>query len=288
MCSTKRQLTPILSESSDDEQPPPKRRRIQRNDSYPKSERYSNYLDHCLYERIYKSLHNQLNIQPIIAKQIAEYANGQFKQCENYQNCNNKIAILHEHHSVYGTMDNSLLHYNQYIDKKTKTSQHKQLLFCNQCVPKLTKCKFNRGYGGDCNIPFIKQLSKETTSNVTFLCDCKQHTVFIGCYKHAQICKICKTYICNENGCSYHISSKCMQCESIICGDKDNLRKYCKKCCNYVCSKCIVLFDCKHDLHWKHGECNGGLKCCGQCQMIFCPEMVKTAGSLCRKCGGDI
>ena len=90
-------LTPPLKESSGDEEignnypPPNKRRKISQSklkDSLIKQDLFTNYLDQCQYANIYQCLYEQLNIGSVIAKEIAEFATGQSKKCENYKNCN--------------------------------------------------------------------------------------------------------------------------------------------------------------------------------------------------------
>ena len=101
------------------QQPPTKRRKLS-----TRNELFTNYLDKCQYENIYKCLHQNLNIESLIAKEIAQFATGQCKKCENYKNCKNDIMTLYQHHSVYGTMDNSSLEYNRYIDENNNRKEY--------------------------------------------------------------------------------------------------------------------------------------------------------------------
>eukprot|EP01084_Bolivina_argentea_P015966 29907_1 len=279
--ANKRSLTPILSESSDEDMPPRKRRKLGSSyipSKFSKSKLFSNYLDQCQYHNIFICLHKELNLELVISKIIAEFSVGEIKHCENYKNCKNDIHTLEEHHSVYGTMNNSLLDYDRYIDNKTG----QEILFCESCSLKLMNCSVKM-FNKDCSFPFVK-------NEQTLSCDCGS-VIHAACYKHSSFCKLCNVVICSQDQCTYHASNKyCIECNVGVCSDNKN-RKHCAGCSAYVCSKCIKLFNCSNDenlCHWNHGICAGNLSVCTECDGFFCDVNSDRDNVWCTKCGRNI
>eukprot|EP01084_Bolivina_argentea_P288941 496035_1 len=264
----KRRLT-----SSNDSIPQSKRRKLNSlqnaSNQFCKNKLFSNYLDQCQYDMLFKCLHNELNIRSFMAKIIAELAVGQIKYCENYSNCGVDICILHEHN----TMNNSLLDYNRYID----TNTNKESLFCQPCSSELSYCTVNE-YNNVCNVPFVKHKDSK-------FCDCG---ILISptCYTHKAVCKVCNVEICSATQCVYHFELLCAECNILVCMVDQKQRK-CSECAKYVCTSCIMSFDCgniEHIQHWYHGNCNGNIVKCAECNSLFCEENSVRIDSSCDGC----
>ena len=154
----------------------------------PKSKLFSAETDHLQFENIYKCLYNELKLQPLIAKDIAEFATGNIEKCQNYTYCSNHVHTLYQHKYLR----NRLLDYFRYIDHQ---NNGKELLFCDECSSNIQYCDRKIGVHKYCALPFnpLKQNK----------CKCGD-IINYGCYKHTKHCKLCEMPICSKARCRFH------------------------------------------------------------------------------------
>eukprot|EP01084_Bolivina_argentea_P083366 150930_1 len=96
--SKKREHSTMHCESNVNE-PPLKKRKL------ASSAFFTHKLDNEQYQQIFNAIDNSPMIQSLhithsISRNIAEFANGQFKKCSN-DKCKNDISILHQDRKIY-------------------------------------------------------------------------------------------------------------------------------------------------------------------------------------------
>eukprot|EP01084_Bolivina_argentea_P083365 150928_1 len=122
---------------SDTNKPPLKRQKVGSNNHHKASLFFTHQLDNEQYQQIFNAIDESqiiksLHITHSISRNIAEFANGQFKQCAN-DKCNNDISILHQDSIIYDNNHENCIKvgYKWCLSDK---------LFCSDCMDLATVC----------------------------------------------------------------------------------------------------------------------------------------------------
>eukprot|EP01084_Bolivina_argentea_P292277 502438_1 len=141
---------------------------------------FSNNIDHKQFNQIYSiinnsELSNHLNIPYLLNKEIAEYATGQFVECNGDINCTNHISILNGHIQIYSNNN-----YENIIGYKYCIESEKY--YCFDCMNKANKCLYCMDWDCDCCTKlYFKPNKCNLCCDNTGICDCGRECYSMKC-----------------------------------------------------------------------------------------------------------
>lgn len=209
-----------------------------------KSHLFPNENDQNQFKLIFESIDasqliNNLHITHYINKEIAEFANGEFKECANKQ-CDELISILKQDAKIYNNDHNNghKIGY-KYCDDTEK-------YYCGECMDETKENVCT----GCCSHSLLHIPSSDQCGQ----CDNYIHDYCCGPMEEC--------FLCGDRVCFEHNDYVCVACHEKVCSDcsityesyEENEECVCNKCCdesNYetmiTCKKCKISCSLLHE-----------------------------------------